>query len=89
MYFLYLKSNGEISPPIKKGEPEAAAINKELNCSLGSGIKWNNVDLFYALDNEFSEDFYEAASLGKYYIEDNEIKENLNWKPEIEESEWP
>ena len=89
MYFLYLKSNGEISPPIKKGEPEVAAINKELNCSLGSGIKWNNVDLFYASDNEFPEDFSETASLGKYYIEDNEIKENLNWKPEIEEPEWP
>jgi hypothetical protein len=87
VYFLYLKSNGEISPPIKKGEPEAAAINKELSCSLGSGIKWNNVDLFYASDNEFPEDFSETALLGKYYIENNEVKENLSWKPE-EESEW-
>ena len=87
MYFLYLKSKGEISSPIKKGEPEAAAINKELNCSLGSGIKWDNVDLFYALDNEFPEGFYETASLGKYYFEAGEIKENLSWKPE--EPEWP
>lgn len=89
MYFLYLKSNGEISPPIKKGEPEVVAINKESNCSLGSGIKWNNVDLFYAPGNEFPEDFYETASLGKYYIKDNEIEESLSWKLPLEESEWP
>jgi hypothetical protein len=85
MYFLYLKSDGAISPPIKKGEPETAAINKELNCSLGSGIKWNNVDLFYAPDEEFPEDFQETASLGKYYIKNDEVKENLDWEPEEEE----
>jgi hypothetical protein len=86
MYFLYLKSNGVISPPVKIGEPEAATVNKELKCSLGSGIRWDNIDLFYAPDDEFPEDFIETASLGKYYIENNEVKEDLNWEPE--ESEW-
>lgn len=86
MYFLYLKSDGTISLPIIKDKPEKAAVNKELKCSLGSGIKWNNVDLFYAPDDEFSEDFQETASLGKYYVENNEVKENLKWEPE--ESGW-
>ena len=85
MYFLYLKSSGAISHPILKGEPEAETVNKELNCSLGSGIKWNNVDVFYASDEEFPEDFIETAPLGKYYIKNDEIEENLDWKPEEEE----
>jgi len=89
MYFLYSKSNGEISLPIKKGEPEADAINKELNCSLGSGIKWDNVEIFYAPDDEFSGDFFETASQGKYYIEADEVIENIYWKPPLEEPEWP
>ena len=86
MYFLYLKSSGAVSPPVKKGEPEEAAINKDLKCSLGSGIKWNNVDLFYTPDDEFPEDFKETVLLGKYYIKNDEVKENLDWKPK--ESEW-
>ena len=87
MYFLYLKSDGAISPPVKKGEPEKAAIDKKPKCSLGSGINWENVDLFYAPDDEFPENFQETAPLGKYYIENNKIKEDLNWEPEV--PEWP
>ena len=85
MYFLYLKSDGVISPPVKRGEPEMAATNKELNCSLGSGIKWDNVDLFYAPDSEFADNFIETASQGKYYIENNTVKEDLNCTPLEEE----
>jgi hypothetical protein len=85
VYFLYLKSDGAISQPILKGEPEAEAVKKELKCSLGSGIKWNNVDVFYAPDDEFPEDFIETASSGKYYIKNDEIKEDLDWEPEEEE----
>lgn len=86
MYFLYLKSDGTISPPVKKGEPEAKTVKKELNCDLGSGIKWENVDLFYAPDDEFIDDFQETAPLGKYYIKNDEVRENLDWKPG--EDEW-
>lgn len=48
MYFLYLKSNGKISVPIRIGEPDIKTLNKEADCGIGSGVKWENVDLFYA-----------------------------------------
>lgn len=85
MFFLYLKSNGEIIVPIHKGEPSIRALNKEVDCEIGSGIKWGNVDLFYSPDEEFPDDFARTAPLGKYYIDSNEIKENLDWiEPEEE-----
>ncbi len=87
MHFLYLKLNGEISPPTKFGEPGQKTLNKEANCDIGSGVKWENVDLFYAPDNEFPEDFQRWAATGKYYVENDEIKENLDWV-EPEEPEW-
>ena len=86
MYFLYLKSDGDISPPIRYGEPSQKALSKEPDCEIGGGIKWENVDLFYALDEEFPEDFQKWAAIGKYYVDGNEIKENLDWvEPEEEE----
>jgi len=85
MHFLYLKSNGQISPPIGTGEPDARTINKEANCKLGSGIRWDNVELFYAPDSDFPEDFKKTAWTGKYYVENGEVKENLDWEPEEEE----
>jgi len=93
MYFLYLKSTGNICEPIHSEQPSQQAINKEKDCELGSGIKWENVDLFFAPDNEFPEDFARTAPLGKYYIDiDNvdihkcSVKENLEWQePEEEE----
>jgi len=87
MYFLYLKSNGEIVVPIHSGQPSQWALEKKPVCELGSGVKWENVDLFYAPDEEFPEDFARTAPLGKYYIENNEVKENLDWE-EPEEREW-
>lgn len=80
MFFLYLKSNGEIIVPIQTGEPDIKTLNKEIKCGIGSGIKWENVDLFYALDNEFPDDFQKSAATGKYYVENDEIKENLDWE---------
>jgi len=90
MYFLYNKKTGEISVPIRTGQPSEQAINKEQNCEIGSGIKWENVDLFYAPDEEFPEDFIENAPLGKYYVnlETEEIEENKDWQPPEEEEEW-
>lgn len=88
MYFLYRKDSGEISPPIKYGEPDQHTLNKKSNCGIGSGIKWDNVNLFYAPDKEFPEDFQKWVATGKYHVDDNEIKENLGWI-EPEESEWP
>lgn len=86
MFFLYLKSSGKISPPIRHGEPSQRALNKEANCEIGSGIKWQNLDLFYAPDEQFPEDFQKWAATGKYYVDGNEIKENLDWvEPEEEE----
>jgi hypothetical protein len=87
MYFLYRKDNGKISLPVKHGEPSRRALNKESNCEIGSGIKWQNVDLFYAPDGEFPEDFQKWAATGKYYVDGSEIKENLDWI-EPEEPEW-
>lgn len=87
MYFLYLKLNGEISVPIRQGEPDAKILNKEIDCGIGSGIKWENVDLFYSPDEDFPDDFARTAPLGKYYVESNEVKENLDWE-EPEEEEW-
>lgn len=88
MYFLYLKSNGEIIVPIRQSEPDINTLNKEVNCNIGSGVKWENVDLFYSPDEEFPDDFVRTAPLGKYYVDGNEIKENLDWE-EPEEEEWP
>ncbi len=82
MFFLYLKENGEIIIPIRQGEPDDKTIKKETNCGIGSGVKWDNVDLFYASDEEFDDprDFIKWAPQGKYYIENNEIKENPGWQ---------
>lgn len=88
MFFLYLKSNGKIIVPIRQGEPDRKTIDKEKECGIGSGIKWENVDLFYSPDEKFPDDFARTAPLGKYYVDGNEIKENLDWEePEVEE--WP
>lgn len=85
MYFLYLKSNGVISPPVKRGKPDDRSLNKKADCGMGSGVKWNANDLFYASDEEFPDDFARTASLGKYYVDGNEIKENLDWEEPPEE----
>ena len=86
MYFLYLKSTGAISVPIRSGKPDEKTLNKEADCGIGSGVKWENVDLFYAPDEEFADDFMDNAATGKYYISGDEVKENLKWiKPEREE----
>ena len=86
MFFLYLKTTGAVSPPVIKGEPDAATLAKESVTRLGSGIKWQNVDTFYALDEEFPEDFRKYAPQDKYYVEDGEIKEIPGWElPEEEE----
>ena len=92
MYFLYFKSNGAISVPIRKREPGIRTLNKEVNCEIGSGINWENVDLFCAPDEEFPEDFARTAPLawgefdrGKYYVDGDEIKENLDWEEPPEE----
>lgn len=87
MYFLYLKSNGEIIVPIRQGEPDTKTLNKEVDCGIGSGVKWENVDLFYSPNEEFPEDFVKTVWQGKYYIDGNEMKENLDWQ-EPEEKEW-
>ena len=79
MYFLYLKDNGEISMPIRLGQPSQRALNKEVDCEIGSGIKWENVDLFYSPDEEFPKDFVRTAPLGKYFITDDKITENTDW----------
>ncbi|HEC63809.1 MAG TPA: hypothetical protein ENI23_00780 [bacterium] len=88
MYFLYLKSNGEISLPVRTGKPDQQTLNKERECGIGSGIKWENVDLFYSPDEEFPEDFVRTAPLGKYFITGDEITENTDWE-EPEERKWP
>lgn len=84
MYLIYLKSNGQITSR-RKGEPEQAVLDKEPDCSLGAGIKWNNVNLFYAPDEEFPKDFMQTQ--GKYYVENDELKEVPDWEPE--EEIWP
>ena len=88
MYFLYLKSTGAISPPIRSGKPDERTLNKEIDCGIGGGVKWENVDLFYAPDEEFSGDFQEWAGEGKYYISGDEVKENVDWVQPKEEPEW-
>ena len=88
MYFLYRKDNGEISPPVKKGKPDQRSLDKEVDCGIGFGIKWENVDLFYAPDEEFPDDFQEWATTGKYYVDGDEIKKNVDWE-EPEEEKWP
>lgn len=87
MYFLYRKDNGEISLPVKFGQPDQRTLNKERKCGIGSGVKWENVDLFYASDEEFPDDFQRWATEGKYYVDGDEVKENLDWK-EPKEREW-
>ena len=79
MYFLYIKSSGKIGEPIRSGQPDKRTIDKEPNCGIGSGVKWENVDLFYS-DEEFPEDFVRTAPLGKYYIENDEVKENADYE---------
>lgn len=86
MFFLYMKTNGEIIIPVRAGEPDDKTTNKEANCGIGSGVKWDNVELFYAPDEEFAEDFVRTAPLGKYYIKNNEVKKRIGWK-EPEEKE--
>lgn len=87
MYFLYLKDSGKIGEPIRRGKPDYKTINKERECGIGSGVKWENVDLFYSPDDEFPDDFARTAPLGKYYIDGNEVKEKLDWKESEEEEE--
>jgi len=87
MYFLYLKSTGAISVPIRLGKPDERTLNKEADCGIGGGVKWGNVDLFYAPDDEFPEDFQEWAAEGKYYVDSDEIKEDMDWV-QPEEIEW-
>lgn len=89
MYFLFFKVThiqaGQIMQPVK-GEPDIASVSKESNCSLGRGVHWENVDLFYAPDEEFPEDFQKWAATGKYYVENDKAEENLDWvEPEEEE----
>ena len=88
MYFLYFKSNGEIIVPIRRGEPDAKVLGKDANCGIGSGVKWENVDLFYSPDDEFPNDFARTAPLGKYYVNGDRIKENLEWEEPVERK-WP
>lgn len=82
MYFLFRKTDGQISVPIRKGEPDLRTLNKEPDCGIGSGVKWENVDLFYAPDEEFDDpkDFQKWAPEGKYYIDNGEIKETAGWE---------
>lgn len=87
MFFVYLKATGQISPPVRSGEPDQRTLNKEPDCQIGSGVRWDNNELFYASDSEFPDDFQKWATTGKYYIENNEIKENLDWI-EPKEEEW-
>jgi len=81
MYFLYNKLTGAISEPIRSGEPSEKVLNKEADCELGSGIRWNEadgVDLFYAPDEDILStypDFLEVAInawgrflTGKYFV---------------------
>jgi len=68
------------------GRPDQRTLDKEPDCGIGGGVKWENVDLFYAPDEEFPDDFQKWAPEGKYYVDDDEIKENLDWEePEEEE----
>lgn len=90
MYFLFRKSDGQISVPVRRGEPDLRTINKEPDCGIGSGVKWENVDLFYAPDEDFVDpiagcDFCKNAPLGKYYIDNGEIKETAGWQEPEEE----
>jgi len=89
MYFLYLKTTGEISVPMRLGKPDERTINKEPDCGIGGGVKWHNVDLFYADDGDFPDDFQENAPLGKYYVKNDEIKKTVGWKKPKEIEEWP
>jgi len=86
MYFIYLKSSGAISPPIRSGEPDEKTLSRTPNCGIGGGVKWDMNDLFYATDEEFPEDFNDTACEGKYKVKDGEIVEVDGWEPQ--ESEW-
>jgi len=68
--------------------PGQRTLDKEEDCEIGSGIKWENVDLFYAPDSEFPDDFKEWADTGKYYVAGDEIKEDMDWVKPKEEEEW-
>ena len=72
---------------MKFGKPDDCTLSKKANCGIGSGVKWDTNDLFYAEDDEFPEDFVKNAPLGKYFIENNDVIENLDWIKPIEE--WP
>ena len=87
MYFLYKKSDGRISVPVRRGEPDFKTLNKEPNCGIGGGVKWENVDLFYAPDEDFDEheDFQKWAAEGKYYIDNGEVKKTAGWEEPEEE----
>ena len=80
MHFLYIKNNGGIIVPIRQGEPDIRTLNKKIDCGIGSGVKWGNVELFFAPDEEFPDDFMRTAPLGKYYIDSNEVKEVSDWQ---------
>jgi len=86
MYFIYLKSTGAISPPIRMGEPDETTLNRESNCGIGGGVKWDTNDLFYAPDEEFPKDFRDTAGEGKYKVKNGEILEVDGWEPQ--EPEW-
>ena len=85
MYFIYLKSTGAISPPTRTGEPDEKTLNREPNCGIGGGVKWDTNDLFYAPDEEFPRDFQDAACEGKYKVKDGEIVEVDGWEPRVPE----
>ena len=87
MYFIYLKSSGAISPPVQFGKPDDRSLNKETDCGIGSGVKWNANDLFYAPDEEFPEHFARTAPLGKYSINNDTIEENTEWVEEEDDNE--
>lgn len=72
---------------MKFGKPDDRSLNKEADCGIGGGVKWDANDLFYEEDSKFPEDFIRTAPLGKYFIENNDVIEDLTWR-EDEEEEW-
>lgn len=88
MNFIYLKSTGAISEPIRRGKPDDRTLSKESDCGIGGGVKWDTNELFYEEDSEFPDDFQKWASTGKYYIEEDEVKENEGWEKPLEEEPW-
>ena len=88
MYFIYLKSTGAISPPVRTGEPDQATLDSKADCGIGGGVKWDTNELFYAPDDEFPEDFRATAAEGKYIVKAGEIIEVKGWEPQEEPEEW-